>query len=314
VRTPSGGGRALQIAAAPDRLGADLWSLVVRLDAPLVAAWILTRLPSPLMTHASFRLRLANGRTVKGRRVETPEQARRIAELLPRLGRRHFPRVLAIHGHALLEEWIPGTVLTRVTASALEYERCGRILGSIHMTRLPDGRGAAPPSAVRRLAVAERQLAELVRVGALSEASFRSALGQLRANVPDAVAVGIIHRDFCAENMVLTPARDLYVVDNETIRIDCPELDLARTWYRWPMTPTQRAAFLAGYRHRRDPASFLRHFPFWSITALVDTALFRTQAQTPAPTLPVRRLHALLRQLERKRGAGPRVTDWCLPA
>jgi Ser/Thr protein kinase RdoA (MazF antagonist) len=314
MRTTDGDGRALRIADAPARLGADLWALVARLDAPLVAARILTRLPSPVMAHASFQLRFANGRTVKGRRVETPDQAHRIAELLPRLGVRHFPRLLACHGHALLEAWIPGTSLARVTPSALVFRRCGRILGSIHVTRSPDGMVTVPAGAARRLAVAERQLAQLEGLGALSGASSRRALCHLRDNVPDHVAAGIIHRDFCAENIVLTSVRDPYVIDNETIRVDTPELDLARTWYRWPMTPPQREAFLTGYRSRRDPSSFLRHFPFWGIAALVDTALFRLRAQTPAASLPVRRLDALLRQLERRRGTAPRRADWRLPA
>ena len=307
-------GQALRIRDAPARLGADLWALVAGLDAPLVAARILTSLPSPVMTHASFRLRLANGRTVKGRRVETPDQAQRIAELLPRLGSRHFPRVLARHGCALLETWIPGTALARVAVGARVYRRCGRILGSIHITRPPDRMVTWPRSVVHLLATAERQLAQLEGLGALSPASARRALRHLRDAVPDDITVGIIHRDFCAENIVLTPTRSLHVVDNETIRIDAPEWDLARTWYRWPMTPPQREAFLTGYRSRRDPTSFVRHFPFWSIAALVDTALFRLRARTPAAALPVRRLAALLRQLEQKRGTPAGRPDWRLPA
>jgi Ser/Thr protein kinase RdoA (MazF antagonist) len=312
MRTTDGAGRTFRIAGAPARLGADLWALVARLDAPLVAARTLTRLPSPVMAHASFRLRLANGRTVKGRRVETPAQAHRIAELLPRLDARHFPRVLARRGRALLEAWVPGTALARLTAGELVYRRCGRILGSIHVAPRPGRMATAPASAARRLAVAERQLAELESLGALSVASSRQALCHLRDNVPDRAAVGVIHRDFCAENIVCTPAGSLYVVDNETIRVDIPEFDLARTWYRWPMTPPQCAAFLTGYRSRRDPSSFLRHFPFWAIAALVDTVLFRLRARTPGASLPVRRLHALLRELEQGRGAlaprtGPRL-------
>jgi Ser/Thr protein kinase RdoA (MazF antagonist) len=305
---PAGGrGRALRLGDAPARFGPDLWTLVERLGTSLVAARVLTRLPSPLMAHASFRLELASGRVVKGRRVETPEQARRIAELLPRLGTRHFPRALARHGSALLETWVPGTDLARVPADPSLHRRCGRILGAIHRAPVPDETAATVPGAGRRLALAERQLARLVELGVLPEASSRQALRHLRDGAPDRVAVGVIHRDFCAENIVLTPRRGFYVVDNETIRVDAPELDLARTWYRWPMTMLQREAFLAGYRTRRDPSEFLRHFPFWAIAVLVDTALFRTRARTPAASLPVGRLETLLRRLERGRGAAARV-------
>jgi aminoglycoside phosphotransferase (APT) family kinase protein len=172
----------------------------------------------------------------------------------------------------------------------------------------------APATAARRLAVAERQLAQLVSLGALSSASARQARRQLRDHVPAHVAAGIIHRDFCAQNIVRTPDGRLCVVDNETIRVDSPEFDLARTWYRWPMTPLQWEAFLAGYRGRRDPASFLRNFPFWTIAVLADTALFRLRARTPGASLPVRRLDALLRQLERERRASGYRPDWRLPA
>jgi hypothetical protein len=293
------------LSEAPARVGPDLWALAAGLGAAVVETCILTSLPSPVMAHASFRLRLADGRTVKGRRVETPDQAGRIAELLARLDRRHFSRVLAREGIALLEKWWVGTPLDTAAAGPAVFRRCGRILGRVHTVPPPGAPAGAAPSAAQRLAVTERQLARLRDLGALAPAAARRALRQLRDHVPDRVVVGVVHRDFCAENIVLTHAGGIRVIDNETIAVDACELDLARTWYRWPMTRTERAAFLAGYGERRPAAAFRRHFPFWAIAALVDAALFRVEARTTAAAVPVRRLVGLLDQLERARGIPP---------
>ena len=76
------------------------------------------------------------------------------------------------------------------------------------------------------------------------------------------------------------------------------DYDLARTWYRWPMTGEQRDAYLAGYRDHRDASAFLVHAPFWHIAALANGALFRHRRRSGAPALPLAALRALLRDAE----------------
>jgi thiamine kinase-like enzyme len=60
-------------------------------------------------------------------------------------------------------------------------------------------------------------------------------------------AAGVIHRDLCPENMVRQPSGALCVIDVESAGIGARAYDLARTWYRWPMTPEHRAALFTAY-------------------------------------------------------------------
>jgi Ser/Thr protein kinase RdoA (MazF antagonist) len=275
-------------------LGADVRALVERVGSPLAEAHTLTRLPSPVMAHASFRLAFANGRVVKARRVETAAQAERMHAILDALDARHFPRVLDRQGAALLEEWIPGEPMEPPVAPALTA-RCGAVLGAMHRTVPPDGIGGSPADAAQRLDQLERQAGGLVRLGVLASGAAARLLAIARAHVPEDIDVGLIHRDFCAENIVLAGPEHPWVVDNETVRIDACDFDLARTWYRWPMTAAEETAFLDGYAAHRRPDAFLASFPFWALCALVDTALFRQRARTPRASVPLDRLEALLR-------------------
>jgi UDP-2,3-diacylglucosamine hydrolase len=84
------------------------------------------------------------------------------------------------------------------------------------------------------------------------------------------------------------------MVDGETLSIDALDYDLGRTFHRWPMERVQRGAYLAGYSDRRRPASFVRHFPFWTIMVLIDSALFRYRRDTRDAAFPIQRLHDLV--------------------
>jgi hypothetical protein len=90
-----------------------------------------------------------------------------------------------------------------------------------------------------------------------------------------------------------------YVVDSGNVGVDALDLDLARTWYRWPMAAAERRAFENGYLEHRQTASFSTHFPFWAIAVLTDAALFRARARTHARSLPLRRLQQLVPKLRR---------------
>jgi Ser/Thr protein kinase RdoA (MazF antagonist) len=276
-------------------LGADAWALVERVGTPLAEAQILTRLPSPVMAHASFRLRFTNGRILKVRRVETAAQAERMQAILDVLDARHFPRILDRHAAALLEEWVAGEPLEPPAAPALA-SRCGAVLGAMHRVVPPAGIQGSSGDTARRLDQLERQAGELVRLGVLDPRAEARLLAIARAHAPGDIALGVIHRDFCAENIVLATPDRPWVVDNETVRIDACDFDLARTWYRWPMTEAEETAFLEGYAWHRSPHPYLKSFPFWALCVLADTALFRQRARTPEATVPLDRLEALLRE------------------
>ena len=279
-------------------LGSELAGLVDALGSPLAAARIVTRLPSPAHTHASFQLVLADGRVLKGRRVETRAKAQAIERWRPLLDPRHFPPVLARRGRALLETWVPGRPFSARRAPLPVCRRAGALLATLHGTSLPASASAVRPHPVAdRLAQLRDRAAELAARGAISASAVPALVDHARRHAPDAFAAGLIHRDFCAENMVVGRDGRLWVIDNESLAVDALDFDLARTWYRWPMDRRQRHAFAAGYRRRRSMASFLRCQPFWTLAVLVETTHFRLVTRAPRAVVPLRRLRRLLRAL-----------------
>ncbi len=295
---------AAAVTSDPERLGPDLEALVAALDAPVRRIVTLTRLRAPGVEHASFRLELLDGRVLKGRRLPSAEHAARVATILDVMDRRHFPPVIARLGEALLEEWRPGEPLDHATLGPGPMRQCGGILGAVH--------GAVPPAVEvdkrarpeARLAAVRWQSRKLVRAGALSAASRDHLVALLKAQLPADPAIGVIHRDFCAENLVWDASGQPHVVDNETMQIGALDFDLARTWYRWPMTDTQATAFLDGYSAHRSPESFLASFVFWTLAVLVDVSRYHLRVGTDRAQGAVDLLQAIL-------DGSPAVGRWC---
>lgn len=286
------------------RLGPDLAALVADVGVPLAAASRITGLPSRLLTRATFRLDFGDGRRLKGRRLDTPDDAERVATLAACVDAPAVTRVVSRRGAALLEEWVSGVALHRRRLGEDDLRRSGALLGAIHAAAGPAGPWtAAPPSPEQRLASADADLVELARLELLVPAVVDRLREALRRHAPVRQAVGVIHRDFAPENIVVDADGTLHVVDNETLTVDAYDFDLARTWYRWPMTPAARQAFEAGYATVRGLDGYRAHFPFWAVAVLSEAALFRHRAQTRGQHVPLRRVGEVLALLDR--GHGP---------
>jgi thiamine kinase-like enzyme len=141
----------------------------------------------------------------------------------------------------------------------------------------------------------DRCLGELVRADALDtgQASQIHRLTTLAA--PSTTRTAVCHTDFCADNIIITDVGEICVVDNEGLSLDSPEFDLARTWYRWPMTTQQQRAYAEGYSDRDAAARFAAHFVHWALLALLDSAAYRTRARQASARVPLDRLADLLR-------------------
>jgi hypothetical protein len=285
------------------RLGSDLAGLVEDVGVPLSRAVRITRLPSSVLTRAAFRLEFGDGAMLKGRRLESAADAERMAALAACVDLPALPRVLSRRGTAVLEEWVSGVPLGRYRLAPEDLTRSGALLGAIHGAVVPEASWTpTPPTPTERLARADRRLLDLARLGLLAPAVVDRLRRLVDTHVPARQAVGIIHRDFCFENLVRGSTGALHVVDNEALTLDAYDLDLARTWYRWPMSAAQRQAFEAGYARHRGLETYRAHFPFWAVVVLAEAALFRRHAKARGQGIPLRRLVALLAALDR----GPR--------
>lgn len=276
---------ASHLAARP-AVGTDLEALVAAQPAPLVGA---VPVSPPDLPPRAFRLRFADGRTLKGRALGSAARAATMARILSELDRESFARILARRGAALLEEWVDGEAVDDERLTDGELRSCGRVLGQLHATR--PARGGSPGQSQERLF---SRLDDLVGRGVIERGRARQAAALARRFAPARASYGLCHGDFCGENIVIRADGSACVIDNETVGVDVHEYDLARTWYRWPIDAERWREFVAGYAERRDPRPFLSHLPYWVVRVLVDATHFRLRLGEQAAQVPLRRLSDLL--------------------
>lgn len=280
-------------ATREQRLGPDLWALLRDRGVRLAAVADVTTLPSPGLLARAFRLDLVDGTRLKARQMATADKADAVRRLLAAAGD-GFPRVIAWRGSALLFAWFEGATLADPAGVApATLRRCGALLAGLHTRAVPDGAildTTGPADVCERL---EREVDALARAGRLSDRLARRCLDAAAASAPGACAVGIVHGDFCGENIVGSP-RGPVCVDNANLGVGPLDFDLARVFYRWRLAPAQRAELLAGYARVRDPAAFRSAALFWLTCAFIGGAAVRERMQVPGAEEALRRLDAML--------------------
>lgn len=274
-------------------LQADLWCLVQQVGVPLVEARLVTTLRSSQLDRACFRLRFADGRVLKGRRVETLKLADRLEALSRLLDRQYFPPILARHGRALLTEWIEGTGLRPADCTPDVLRFVGALHASLHRIPVPNVIDLRRRSDDWRPKL-DRLLHELLDNRALDATAARLAYQLAEHHAPERVSTGLCHGDLCGENIVKERSGRFVVVDNDSVAVDSYEYDLARTWYRWPLNRRQRAAYVEGYGQHPHWADFTTHFIHWAILVLTEAAAFRLRVGVRDAHKPLNRLRGLL--------------------
>jgi aminoglycoside phosphotransferase len=280
----------------------DLWRLIQGLETPLVAATLISRLPAIHTGRASYRLQLSGRRFLKGRCCESAAAAARIEALMALLPAGHFPRLLARRGEALLIEWIAGARLRPSDCTTALLRECGELQAAIH--RLPVPKRARVSLSRRSPAwqeQLEQELRQLVSAEELTAGEAGAVLRLAERHAPALPCLAVCHGDLCAENIVKGAADRFYVVDNETVAVDACEYDLARTWYRWPMTDRQHAVYLEGYGQGAPRWSFAEHFLHFAVVVLVESAAYRLRVHAPRASVPLGRLRGVLSRADPRR-------------
>jgi aminoglycoside phosphotransferase (APT) family kinase protein len=241
-----------------------------------------------------MRLRLADGSLLKAKRLPSAADAERVERLLHHLHHPAFPEVRLRHGALIVTTWVMGDALGPMDLDSELLRTCGALHAFVHTRPPVDQVSPRPDARERAIASLRRDLEALVDGGWFQRADAVAASEEANRHAPAAWAVGIVHGDFNAENMVRTGPTEVAVVDNETLSIGAFAFDLARTWYRWPMSPPQWRTYLEGYTRYCDAADFERHLPFWGIAVLARGAVFRWRAGRDGVTEPLVRLRVLL--------------------
>jgi hypothetical protein len=275
------------------QVGPEAAALLERLGAAVAHVERITALPDRTTGRGTFRVVLADGRRLKVRRLTRASKGARFARLVAELDSPHLPPVLALEGRVCVEPWVDGTALSALGVSLRHLRDAADILGSLHATERLGSRRVRGPRSTR--ALLHRTASRLAQLGDSGELAPREVAALTRAaarGAPAHALAGVAHTDFCAENLVEDAHGRLVVVDNEGLRLDFLDYDLARTWYRWPMEPAHWSAFLARYARWRPPADEASA-SFWRVAALAKSVQLRVARGTGREGTPIERLREL---------------------
>ena len=277
----------------PSELGEELTALVQTLARPLAAVSALSRRGADNMPTA-FRLDFADGGVLKACRLVNADKAIEVEAIAATLGPL-APGVVARGGEWLLTEWIAGDTLAAAAWSDALLHRCGAAQALVHR-RVVDGMDAPDRAVARWRRNTLQVLTDLGAADVLTPGEVTRLAELVQRHAPASCEMGMSLSDYCPENIVCRADGEPCLIDLETLSVTPCDYDLGRTWYRWPMSAAQRAAYLGGYAVHRDPTAFLAHRPFWLAAALIQGAWFRHQFRRDGLAVPVAGLRDLLRE------------------
>ena len=245
-----------------------------------------------------FRVDLESGRILKARRVDDEATARRLFEIRQEAPPGFAP-VVHCHRAVLLEAWIEGEDLAQRPATAVQLLEAAALLARLHATQTVHGR----PLPETHSTAPERLAAELARKRLVAEGSLGDAesecIGAALARLdPGRALVGLVHTDFCGENMVIDRAGRLHVIDNERMGLGALGLDVARTWYRWTLPRPGWECFHVGYRASMPHDDALQHFAFWTLVATVKSAAVLSRLDPERAQVSIQRLRQAMADQE----------------
>jgi Ser/Thr protein kinase RdoA (MazF antagonist) len=278
-----------------DPLPTEIADALVRAGWRARQARRITTLASPLHRRTVYRIELVSGETIKARQLEDAATAVALCDLRRGLPPAFAP-VLARHRRVLLEPWIAGESLRDRAPRADELAAAGALLAALHATPVAPAAASATERVRYWRARTMERLDALVAPGTL-DAGGRARLAAALARLdPGTAAIGLIHTDFCGENMVVDAAGALHVIDNERIGVDALGYDLARTWARWELGDADWARFAAAYDAAGGRPQVHAGQLFWRLVAVAIAAAVRVQLGIATPESFVR-LHRLAAEL-----------------
>jgi aminoglycoside phosphotransferase (APT) family kinase protein len=243
----------------------------------------------------TYRVELTSGRVVKVRRVTRPGQPTQAAALVRALADPDLPAPLVITGLVMIEDWVDGVPLAEIRVSGREIDAAADLLGRLHArTSIPGRRFRRVGPVGPLLTTTLDRIDALTERGALTRTEARRLVSEVRRGLPERGARGPVHGDLCAENLVLASDGRVVSIDNERVRIDFLDFDLARTWTRWPMPERWRARFERRYAEWGRPVPVPVEAAAWRVSATVKSAMTIRTTPGTGPKLARARLERLL--------------------
>jgi hypothetical protein len=263
----------------------------------------ISKIQHPDTGRSVYRIDLQSGQTIKARRLQDEETARCLFEI-----RRELPDAFAPafgrYGTVLLEKWIDGEVLGNALPSDVHLTDAGTLLARLHATPIVAGCSVHD----RRSTGAwredtEARLRQILATGAIEDQVTSLIRGALERHDPGHAIFGLVHLDFCGDNMVIDRTGRLRIVDNERVRVDALGFDVARTWYRWALPSTAWERVRSAYVARMPFAEPLDTLGFWGVVAVIRSAALRLRMDPDRAYVPLDRLRRMAAEIEDRRRA-----------
>lgn len=238
------------------------------------AATVISGLPSDTRERRTLRLLLEDGRVFKVRRHSSAERARAMVELLAAVAHPQLPAARLLCPAVSLEDWVEGTTLAALPLTRERVILAADLLADLHHARGP---GLPPPGVpadtVHLAHRVDERLSALGAAGALAPAECER-LRDLSRRRPPRAHQGVVHSDFCGENLVEDHHGRVHAVDNGGVGTGFAEFDLARTRHRWSLDAASWDTFLGRYRERGLDA-VAPDLLFWRLAAVLKSAHWR---------------------------------------
>lgn len=229
----------------PATIPKDLATLLAKLGHNAEVAEVITK-RSGLQDRLTLRLVLDDGSLLKARWLASKEHAESWNRLRELIGNSpYLARLLHREGSILLEEWVEGNALAMVDVPDDQLVAASAVLAQLHSLEVPEG-GVA--SCALEMQWIQELLGSLVARAGLSAAQAGHLEDKMRRTLPKQTIRGLIHYDFCGENLVAHPLRGVVSIDHEWLCMHSLDFDLARAVHRWNLTGRSREVFLEGYR------------------------------------------------------------------
>jgi aminoglycoside phosphotransferase (APT) family kinase protein len=245
----------------------------------------------------TLRVTLADGSVVKARQLTPRAKVARAAALTTAIADPRLPAPIAVFGRVAVERWIEGTPLPPGPVPVRHLQAAADLLGSLHArTEVPGVRFQRRRLTARVALRCTEQLAVLAEAGVVDEPDRRRLVATVAAGLPPSAERGVVHGDLRRENLVVTPAGELVSVDNEAVRIDFLDYDLALTWCRWPMNVDTWTRFVSRYARWGRAAPGPGVAAAWRVVAAVHGAHRWHRAHRARSDEPLEALHRVVTQ------------------
>ena len=253
-------------------LESDLFELATKHGGPIRDVVEITRFINSGIPRRCFYIEFMDGQKIKGRILPDQETRIRITSLLSYLAGLPLSPLIASEGRCLIEKWIVGESLRLDCLDDKDFVDAANVLGAFHTIPSPDVDLPSEMDFVKTLQLnLEEFLNTLVEHHKLNHRETRVLAERAESNVPGRVTTGIIHNDFCFDNLVRDEWLQLHLVDNNSLQIGAIDFDIGKAFSKWPMSKRHRRLFLDTYSRHRSTLEFEKHDTFWSVFCLVRT-------------------------------------------